>query len=60
MADRVFTAFDYDHDAALRTLLVGQSKHEDTPFEICDWSVKEPFTATGRRKCVIASRSANR
>ena len=26
MADRVFTAFDYDHDASLRTLLVGQSR----------------------------------
>ena len=30
----MFTSFDYDHDAFLRTALVGQSKHEDTPFEI--------------------------
>lgn len=43
MAARIFTAFDFDHDEGLRNLLVGQSRHEDTPFEICDWSVKEPF-----------------
>ena len=43
MAARIFTAFDFDHDEALRNLLMGQSKHEDTPFEICDWSVKKPF-----------------
>jgi hypothetical protein len=30
--------------------LVGQSKHEDTPFEICDWSVKEPFTGDWKKK----------
>jgi hypothetical protein len=42
--------FDYDHDEFLRTALVGQSKHEDTPFEICDWSVKEPFTGDWKKK----------
>ena len=50
MATRVFTAFDYDHDEFLRTALVGQSRHEDTPFEICDWSVKEPFTGDWEKK----------
>jgi antiphage defense system Thoeris ThsB-like protein len=40
---RVFTAFDYDHDESLKNLLVGQSKHEDTPFEMHDWSVKDPY-----------------
>lgn len=40
---RVFTSFDYDHDSSLRMLLVGQGKHPDTPFEMHDWSVKEPF-----------------
>jgi len=50
MATRVYTAFDYDHDEFLRTALVGQSKHEDSPFEICDWSVKEPFTGDWKRK----------
>ena len=50
MATRVFTAFDYDHDESLRNLLVGQSKLEDSPFEICDWSVKEPFTGDWKKK----------
>src|SRR5437773_371859 len=42
-AKRVFIAFDYDHDEDLRNLLAGQAKHPDTPFEICNWSVREPF-----------------
>jgi hypothetical protein len=50
MATRVFTAFDYDHDAFLRTALVGQSKNDDSPFEICDYSVKEPFTGDWKKK----------
>ena len=41
---RVFTSFDFDHDEDLRNLLVGQSKHPDSPFEISDWSVKEAMT----------------
>ena len=47
---QVFTAFDYDHDESLRNLLVGQSKHEDSPFEMHDWSVKEPFTGDWKKK----------
>ena len=50
MAARIYTAFDYDHDAFLRTALVGQSKKEDSPFEICDYSVKEPFTGDWKKK----------
>jgi len=50
MATRVFTAFDYDHDEFLRTALVGQSRLEDSPFEICDYSVKEPFTGDWKKK----------
>jgi len=41
---KVFTSFDFDHDEDLRNLLVGQSKNPDTPFELADWSVKEPMT----------------
>ena len=37
---RVFVSFDFDYDEDLRTLLVGQAKHPDTPFSIADWSVK--------------------
>lgn len=40
MAERVFISFDYDYDLDLKTLLVGQSKNPDSPFEISDWSVK--------------------
>ena len=41
---RVFVSFDCDHDENLRTLLVGQAKKRDSPFELTDWSVKEPMT----------------
>jgi hypothetical protein len=47
---RVFTAFDYEHDEGLRNLLMGQAKHPDTPFEMHDWSVKEPFTGDWKAK----------
>ena len=29
---------------AIKTFLVGQSKHEDSPFELADWSLKAPLT----------------
>lgn len=37
---RVFISYDYDHDLALKHLLVGQARHPDSPFFIEDWSVK--------------------
>jgi hypothetical protein len=49
-AKRVFISFDFDHDEDLRNLLVGQAKHPDTPFEIRDWSVKEPMTGNWKEK----------
>lgn len=42
MPQRTFISFDYDNDARLKDLLVGQSKHSDSPFWIADWSIKEP------------------
>ena len=36
----VFISFDYDHDQDLKNLLVGQSRHPDSPFDIIDQSVK--------------------
>jgi hypothetical protein len=36
----VFVSFDYDNDFDLYTLLLGQAKHDDTPFQVADWSVK--------------------
>ena len=38
----VYISFDYDHDSDLKTLLVGQAANEDSPFNIADWSIKEP------------------
>ncbi len=47
---RVFTSFDFDHDEDLRNLLVGQSKHPDSPFDLADWSVKEPMEGNWKEK----------
>lgn len=47
---RAFISFDYDHDSDLRTMLVGQARHADTPFEIADWSVKEHQTGNWKEK----------
>ena len=47
---RVFTSFDFDYDEDLRNLLVGQSKNPDSPFEMADWSVKEPMTGDWKKK----------
>ena len=53
MAQRAFISFDYDNDARLKDLLVGQSKNPDSPFVIHDWSLKEPssdWRARARRQ----------
>ena len=41
---RIFISFDYDHDSNLKTLLVGQAKNPDSPFEITDMSIKETIS----------------
>ncbi|GAB4094645.1 hypothetical protein GCM10028787_01200 [Brachybacterium horti] len=53
MAQRAFVSFDYDNDARLKDLLIGQSKLPDSPFVIHDWSLKEPssdWKARARRQ----------
>ena len=50
MKVRTFISFDFDHDEDLRNLLVGQSKNEDSPFEIADWSLKEPLDGNWKEK----------
>ncbi|ANO13114.1 TIR domain-containing protein [Mycobacteroides abscessus] len=40
MVQRAFISFDYDNDSRLKDLLIGQSKHPDSPFEVHDWSIK--------------------
>jgi hypothetical protein len=47
---RTFISFDYDHDASLKTLLVGQAKNDDSPFELADWSIKEAITGDWKKK----------
>jgi hypothetical protein len=47
---RVFISFDYDHDEDLKNLLVGQARNPDSPFEIADYSVKEPLTGDWTKK----------
>lgn len=47
---RLFVRFDYDNDETLKTFLIGQSKHEDTPFDVIDASVKEQLTGDWEEK----------
>ena len=47
---RVFISFDYDHDEELKNALVGQSKYPNSPFNIADWSVKEPIPGDWKQK----------
>jgi hypothetical protein len=56
---RVFTSFDFDHDEDLRNLLVGQAKNPDSPFEMADWSVKDPLTGNWKEKVRTRIRSVD-
>ena len=47
---RTFISFDYDHDSDLKTLLVGQAKNSDSPFEITDMSIKETISDDWKKK----------
>lgn len=47
---KVFISFDFDHDKDLKNLYVGQSKHDDTPFEIRDMSVKQALPGDWKAK----------
>ena len=38
---RCFVSFDYDNDVKLKFWLIAQSRLEDSPFEVSDWSIKE-------------------
>lgn len=49
-AKRLFVSFDYDNDADLKMLLVGQAKHKDTPFDIVDASVKDHLMGDWKQK----------
>lgn len=47
---RAFISFDADHDDDLRVMIAGQAKHDDTPFDFSDRSVKEPLTGNWKEK----------
>jgi hypothetical protein len=47
---KVFISFDFDHDEELKNLFVGQAKHDDTPFEITDISVKQTLLGDWKAK----------
>ena len=47
---RAFISFDFDHDEELRNALIGQAKNPDSPFNIADWSVHEPFDSNWRER----------
>jgi len=47
---KVFVSFDYDHDETLKEFLIGQSKLKDSPFDLADWSIKEPQAGDWKEK----------
>jgi hypothetical protein len=47
---RVFISFDYDHDEGTKIMLAGQAKHEDSPFDFKDASLKEPLSGDWKDK----------
>lgn len=48
--NRLFISFAIE-DAWARTLLVGQARDEDSPFEFVDMSVKEPWDEKWKTQC---------
>ena len=44
-----FISFDYDHDNDLRGSLVAQAENPESPFNITDWSVREPIAENWRQ-----------
>lgn len=47
---KAFISFDYDNDEPLKTFIIGQSKHPDSPFELADWSIKEAIAGDWKSK----------
>jgi hypothetical protein len=47
---RMFISFDYDHDLDIKTLLVGQAKNSDSPFDFIDASIKEHLDGDWKEK----------
>ena len=47
---KLFVSYDFDNDAALKMLLVNQSKLPEAPFDTWDSSVKEHMTGDWQEK----------
>jgi hypothetical protein len=56
---RVFISFDYDNDARMKDLLVGQAANPDSPFELADWSIKEHIDGNWKEKARTRIRSVD-
>ncbi len=56
---RAFISFDYDHDETLKVFLVGQSNNDDSPFNLADWSIKEPLTGDWKKKARVRIKSVD-
>lgn len=50
MAKRIFISFAIE-DVRSRDFLVGQARHEGSPFEFVDMSVKEPWDSSWKTRC---------
>jgi hypothetical protein len=50
MPKRVFISFDVDHDEGCKTMLAGQAKHPDTPFDFKDASIKDHLPGDWKEK----------
>jgi len=47
---RVFISFDYDNDEGAKTMLAGQAKFEDSPFDFVDASIRDHLTGDWKEK----------
>ena len=47
---RVFISFDIDNDLDAKTMLAGQAKHDDSPFDFKDASVKDRLPGDWKEK----------
>ncbi|MGE0456241.1 MAG: TIR domain-containing protein [Vicinamibacteria bacterium] len=52
---RVFVSFDFDNDKTLKDFIIGQSRLDDSPFDVIDQSLKE---AAPERDWVAKARAA--
>ena len=56
---RAFISFDFDHDKDLPGSLVSQAKRSESPFNITDWSLKEPINEKWKQKARELIRKAD-